>query len=330
MKFTNKKKVPVSITVIWMLSCILTGCGTKQYALTYDPDSSVSSFQMTENMMAQQTSLFAEDLCVVSSDLTGGADVDVSEAGSAGLFDLSQSETLYAKNVHERLYPASLTKVMTALVALKHGNPEDMITVSAASAGITESGAQLCGLKTGDNLTLDQALHALLIYSANDAGMAIAEHIGGSVEQFAAMMNEEAQTIGATNSHFVNPHGLQDDNHYVTAYDLYLIFNEAMKYDLFSEIIGMDSYTTTYTDKDGNPKTFDFKSTNQYMQGNYQPPENVTVIGGKTGTTSAAQNCLILLSKDASGNSYISVILRCKERGILFEEMTGLLSVINN
>lgn len=329
MKFTNKKSAAASAVMMLILSCILTGCGAKQYTLTYNPDSSVSSFQMTENIMAQQTDLFAEDLCVASSDIINGADVDMSEASSAALFNLNQSETMYAKNVHEKLYPASLTKIMTALVALKHGNPEDMITVSSVSAGITESGAQLCGLKTGDCLTLDQALHALLIYSANDAGLAIAEHIGGSVEQFAEMMNEEALAIGATNSHFVNPHGLQDDNHYVTAYDLYLIFNEAMKYDLFCEIISMDSYTTTYTDKDGNPKTFDFKTTNQYLQGNYEPPENVTVVGGKTGTTSAAQNCLILLSRDSSGNPYISVILRCKERGILYEEMTGLLSEIN-
>ena len=189
-------------------------------------------------------------------------------------------------------------------------NPEDMITVSAVSAGITESGAQLCGLKTGDNLTLDQALHALLINSANDAGMAIAEHVGGSVENFAEMMNKEAAELGATNCHFVNPHGLHDENHYVTAYDLYLIFNEAMKYEKFSEIIMMDSYSTTYTDRNGNPKTFDFKTTNLFLQGEYTPPEQITVIGGKTGTTNAAGSCLILLSKDSSGNPYISVVLQ--------------------
>lgn len=328
MKFTNKKKTGLGILFI-ILCCSLTGCASKEYRFAYDPEASVSSFQMSENIMASQAELFAEELCVASGDINKNAKVDESQFSSAALFDLNKNEVLYAKNIHERLYPASTTKIMTALVALKYGNPEDMITVTPVAAGITESGAQLCGLKAGDTLTLTQALHALLMYSANDAGLAIAEHVGGSVEQFAEMMNQEAQELGATNCHFVNPHGLQDDSHYVTAYDLYLIFNEALKYDLFSEIIGMNSYTTTYTDKNGKPKTFEFGTTNQYLQGNYTPPENITVIGGKTGTTNAAGNCLVLLSKDASGSPYISVILRCTERGILYEEMTGLLSEIN-
>lgn len=328
MKFTNRKKAAVCVLALLCVH-LTAGCASKEYRFAYDPDSSVSSFQMLENRMISQSALFAEDLCVASSDINNGADVDESLFGSAALFSLNKNEVLYAKNIHERLYPASTTKVMTALVALKYGNTEDKITVSALASGITESGAQLCGLKAGDTLTLDQALHALLMYSANDAGLAIAEHIGGSVEHFSEMMNEEAARIGATNCHFVNPHGLQDESHYVTAYDLYLIFNEAIKYNLFSEIIGMTSYTTTYSDKNGNAKTFEFGTTNQYLQGNYYPPENVTVIGGKTGTTTAAGNCLVLLSKDASGSRYISVILKCTERGLLYEEMTGLLSEIN-
>ncbi len=329
MIYINRKSRILTAVIILLLSCTLTGCGAKEYAFAYDPGSTVSSFQITESAMARQSQLFAEDLCVASSDITEGASVDMTGAESAGLFDLNQTDVIYAKGIHKRLYPASLTKVMTALVALKYGNPEDTIVVSAASAGITESGAQLCGLKAGDTLTLDQALHALLINSANDAGLAIAEHVGGTVEHFAEMMNEEALALGATNCNFVNPHGLHDENHYVTAYDLYLIFNEAMKYKLFSDIISMEEYTTTYADKDGKPKTFEFKNTNQFLQGAYEPPENITVIGGKTGTTSAAKSCLILLSQDASGNPYISVILRSEERALLYEEMKGLLAEIN-
>ena len=103
-------------------------------------------------------------------------------------------------------------------------------------------------------MTLDQALHILLMYSANDAAMLIAENIGGSVDHFVEMMNEEAQRLGATNTSFANPHGLSDDNHYTSAYDLYLIFNEAIKYDSFNEIIHMTSYQTAYYDKDGKAK----------------------------------------------------------------------------
>ena len=103
-------------------------------------------------------------------------------------------------------------------------------------------------------MTLDQALHILLMYSANDAAMLIAENVGGSVDHFVEMMNEEAMRLGATNTSFANPHGLSDDNHFTTAYDLYLIFNEAIKYDSFNEIIHMTSYQTTFYDKDGKAK----------------------------------------------------------------------------
>lgn len=161
------------------------------------------------------------------------------------------------------MYPASLTKVMTALVALQNASPDTVLTATD-SVKITESGAQLCGLKAGDTMTLDQALHILLMYSANDAAMLIAENIGGSVDHFVEMMNEEAQRLGATNTSFANPHGLSDDNHYTSAYDLYLIFNEAIKYDSFNEIIHMTSYQTAYYDKDGKAKELTVNNTNRF------------------------------------------------------------------
>ena len=231
--------------------------------------------------------------------------------------------------MHERLAPASLTKILTAVVALEYGNLDDVITVTK-DVKITESGATLCGLKEGDTLTLNQALHALLIHSANDAANAIAIHLGGSIEGFSNLMNEKAMDIGATNSHFVNPHGLSADDHYTTAYDLYLIFNEAINYELFREIIHMENYSTIYQDSNGNDKEMEFKTTNMFLRGNYNSPDKVTVIGGKTGTTNAAGNCLILLSKDTAGNPYISVILRSKERQLMYEQMIDLLEEIYN
>ena len=123
-------------------------------------------------------------------------------------------------------------------------------------------------------MTLDQALHILLMYSANDAAMLIAENIGGSVDHFVEMMNEEAQRLGATNTSFTNPHGLSDDNHYTSAYDLYLIFNEAIKYDSFNEIIHMTSYQTAYYDKDGKAKELTVNNTNRFLRGDFQAPEN--------------------------------------------------------
>lgn len=294
--------------------------------MPYDTYSANSSFTVLSADQAGRAGTFAADLCIANENYNESV-VDMSEAEAAGLFSLGDKQTLYSKNIHEQLYPASLTKIMTALVALKNGNREDMLTASA-NVKITESGAQLCGLKEGDKMTLDQALRILLIYSANDVAIMIAEQYGGTTEHFCEMMNEEARAIGATNCNFVNPNGLTDEEHYVTAYDMYLIFNEACKYELFKEIIGMSSYTTVYYDASGGEISFDKPSTNWYYNGEATPPAGITVLGGKTGTTNAARNCLVLLSSDTSGKSYISIVMKSPERGVMYTEMTDLLGVI--
>lgn len=307
---------------------LLTGCGQAAYDMPYTADSEISSFRIVSLEEERGTAVsFASDLCVVDTDLTAD-DISIT-ASAAGLFDLNKKNTLYAKNVHEKLYPASLTKVMTALVSLKYGS-SDMMLTATTNVKALESGASVCGINPGDQMTLDQALHLLLINSANDAAVMIAEGIAGSVQAFADRMNEEALALGATNTHFVNPHGLPDDNHYTTAYDMYLIMNEAINYSLFNEIIHMDSYTTVYTDAKGASKEITVNSTNYFIQGTVQAPGGITVLGGKTGTTNAAGHCLILLSRDSSGNPYISVILRADSRDDLYAQMTDLLSKINN
>lgn len=307
---------------------LFTGCGQAQYDMPYTTDSEVSSFRIV-NLEEDRgvAAPFASDLCVVNTNIEE-ADIGIT-ASAAGLFDINKKETIYAKNVHEKLYPASLTKVMTALVALKHGS-SDMLLTATPNVKILESGAQVCGINAGDQMTLDQALHLLLINSANDAAVMIAEGIAGSVEAFADMMNEEALALGATNTHFVNPHGLSDDNHYTTAYDMYLIMNAAVNYGLFTEIIHMDSYSTVYTDQNGASKEINVNNTNYFIQGTTQAPSGVTVLGGKTGTTNAAGHCLILLSRDSSSNPYIAVIMRADSRDELYEQMSDLLGQINN
>ena len=327
MKCTSNKIKQLS-AICLTAAFLLTGCGPSQYDMPYTADSEVSSFRIVNVEEERGVAVpFASDLCVVSEDISAD-DLEIT-ASSAGLFDINNKNTIYAKNVHEKLYPASLTKVMTALVALKHGS-SDMTLTATANVKILESGASVCGIKEGDQMTLDQALHLLLINSANDAAIMIAEGIAGSVEAFADMMNEEALALGATNTHFVNPHGLSDDNHYTTAYDMYLIMNEAVNYGLFNEIIHMDSYSTVYTDKNGASKEISVNSTNYFIQGTAQAPDGITVLGGKTGTTNAAGHCLILLSRDSSGNPYISVIMRADSRDELYEQMTDLLGEIIN
>lgn len=322
MKCINKRYAYLIINSILVIS--LCGCGKDKLSLSYERTATQNA--LVQDQMADS---FASDLCVISGDYLEGTDVAMEEESAAGLFDVNHNKVIYSKNIHERLNPASLTKIMTALVAIKYGNTEDII-ICSENVKIKESGAVVCGLKAGDKLTLNQALHALLIKSANDAAVAIAEHIGGSVEGFAAMMNEEAVLLGATGSHFVNPHGLTENEHYVTAYDMYLIMNAAMQYELFNEIIHMNDYTTVYYSSNDSEKEMSFHSTNLFFNGEYSAPDKITVIGGKTGTTNAAGNCLILLTKDTGGNPYISVILRASQRSLLYEEMIDLLEEINN
>lgn len=306
----------------------LTGCGAEKYEMPYDSNYQVSSFRLiqTADADAKVAETFAADLCVVDKDVSN-SEVSISDVASAALFDINSLDTLYAKNANEQLDPASLTKVMTALAALKHGSPEQLLTASE-NVLITEPGAQLCGIKPGDTMTLEQALHILLLYSANDVAVMIAEGVGGSVAGFVEMMNEEAQALGATNCHFTNPNGLTEEGHYMTAYDLYLIFLEALQYDLFNEIIQMPSYSMTYRTSDGSERTLEVNNSNQYLLGNYAAPENLTVIGGKTGTTKAAGHCLVLLSKDSGGKRYISVIMNADSTENLYGKMTQLLGAV--
>lgn len=327
MRCINKKTLITVLCLLAVITGTFSGCGSLTYDMAYNPNSEINNLNVIARSNPEAANAFASNLCIITDNLMDDEQVDMSKAAAAVLIDVNNKEALYSKSAHERLYPASLTKVMTALVAIKYGTLDQILTASNA-VNITESGAQLCGLTNGDTMTLDQALHVLLVYSANDAAMLIAENIGGTVDHFVEMMNEEAMSLGATNTNFMNPHGLSDNNHYTTAYDLYLIFNEAVKHEVFREIIYTINYQTTFHDKDGLAKDLSVKTTNLFLRDNYQAPDNITIIGGKTGTTNAARHCLILLSKDSHGAPYISVILSSEKKEFLYMEMIDLLDVI--
>lgn len=144
-------------------------------------------------------------------------------AEGAGAFNIDTHQVLYSQNLFEKLYPASTTKILTAYIILKNCDLNATVTVShdAANPGHSSS---VCGLKEGDVITVQDLLYGLLLESGNDAAIALAEYCSGSVEEFAKLMNSTAKSFGATNSSFVNPSGLPDENHYTTIYDMYLIF----------------------------------------------------------------------------------------------------------
>ncbi len=292
---------------------------------TYDSSSPVYGIGSTLDTFEAEEG-FASDLCVVTSDYNVDA-ADI-EASSAALFDMYNNQTLYAKDVFTSRSPASITKIMTAIVALKYGNMDDLVTVTSTAMNV-EEGSSACGIMVGDVLSMKQLFYGLIVASGNDAAMMIAEHVGGSVSNFVDMMNREAEELGMTGTHFMNPHGLTEEGHYTTAYDIYLMFNEAMNYDLFLDAINRKNYYAEYTDSEGEAIAVTWDSTNRYFTGEAEVPDDVVVYGAKTGTTSDAGACIALLVKDLYGNPYLAVILHAEDRDELYPEANVLLSIIS-
>ena len=205
----------------------------------------------------------------------------VVSADAAVLLDIRTGQVLYAKNPFKRRPPASTTKVMTALLALETGDLKSMVSVSQRAA---RTGGSSMYLRAGQVLSLSDLLYGALLNSGNDACEAIAEHVGGSKENFALLMNMKALALGALDTNFVNPHGLPDDDHYTTAYDLALIAREALHNKTFANIVSTRVKTI---DLPGDDNDRHLKNTNKLLW-RYLWAEGV-----KTGTTSAAGPCLV-------------------------------------
>lgn len=304
----------------------LSGCG-KSTGLPEEYSFEDRAGLMSVSEENSEAPLFASDLCVIEGETQDGDAAVSAEAGA--LFDTSGSSVIYSKNSYEKLYPASITKIMTAILALEEGNLTDQVTVTEDSV-ITEAGASLAGIKPGDEISMEQLLYGLMMPSGNDAANAIAVHMYGSLDAFVDRMNERAGELGATHTHFMNPSGLSDEEHYTTVYDLYLMFNEALKNPKFREIIGTSSYTADYVNGAGEAVSKTWTVGNWYQKGDRETPAGVTVLGGKTGTTQAAGYCLIMASDDSQGKEYISVVLKAGNREALYDNMSEIISKIVN
>ncbi len=314
------------LLLVFSLAVSPMGCGREEYELNqrYDAVSTTEEFGITLENNFQPLTFFAQELIVGGNEniLAEGVTERLSEASA--LFNLDTNSLLHAKNIHERLYPASTTKILTAYVALKYGDLSATTTVSEEALDL-EPGSTLCGVSAGDVISLEELLYGLMMCSGNDAANVIGEMISGTTEEFAGLMNREAYALGATNSHFVNPHGLHDEDHYTTAYDLYLIFQEALKNETFRTIINTKSHTASFTDSQGESVEKEWQSTNRYMSGEQEIPEGVNVIGGKTGTTNDARYCLVLYSENVAETPFISIVLKADSRDDLYYLMTELL-----
>ena len=225
---------------------------------------------------------------------------------AAIMVEKSTGRILYEKRSTEKLYPASTTKIMTAIVVLENANLDDMVTISKTSLENIPSGYVTVDLVEGEEISVKDLLYALMLPSANDAAYALAEYVGGTVEGFSTMMNDKATSLGCKNTHFVNPNGIHNESHYSTAYDLYLIANYAMKNEVFREIVGTTEYTLPQTNLHSELDRV-IKNTNELLydtESNYYP----YAVGIKTGHTTQAGNCLVAQSS-RDGLDFISVVL---------------------
>lgn len=254
-------------------------------------------------------------------------------ANAAILFDLDGNRVLYERNSNERIYPASVTKIMTALIALEKGNLSDMVTVSDnALAYITYLHSKI-NLKAGEEISLDNLLIALMVSSANDAANVIAEHIAGDVQSFVALMNERAAELGMTGTHFVNPHGFHDDNHYTTAHDMELVTRKALENEKFCELIKIKTYRMPAT----NMSDERMLSTTNHLISKYRNTAHYYQYanGVKTGSTEEAGNCLVATA-ERNGIRLLSLLFGCdnadqKEGAYSFVDTTKMFEhVFNN
>lgn len=320
MRCIDKKRRLLSIILI--IAILSAGCISKKEKL-------VTEYETTNyDTYLYEGELFASQLCVSDTNVPLNDFEAASSLHAGALFGMSQQKVFYSEQIHDRLFPASTTKILTLYLALKYGTLSDIVTVSDNAVAVP-SDSSVAGLRSGEQLTLEDLLYGLMLPSGNDSAVAIAEHISGSVDAFVELMNKEVNALGATNSHFVNPHGYHDENHYTTAYDLYLIFNQGILNQKFIDIISSATYTTDIKEPDGSTRSVTWKQSNLFVNGTRTAPENVTVIGGKTGTTDEAGACLVLYEQDSQSRPYISIVMGAESKNALYNTMDSLLSTIS-
>ncbi|MCR5737999.1 MAG: D-alanyl-D-alanine carboxypeptidase [Eubacterium sp.] len=242
-------------------------------------------------------------------------------AETAVLLDASTGAVLYDKKCHQKMYPASITKIMTALLSIENCNLNDKVTFSEnAVNGLNYFEDANIGCQVGEEMTVKDCLYGLMLSSANEVATALGEHVAGDTAKFADMMNERAKQAGATDTHFANANGLHDKNHYVTAYDMAMITRAAAAHDVFNQIVNTVSYTIPKNNK--RKKTFSAQQRHK-MVSPYNSVYYEGIIGGKTGYTDQAGTTLVTYAQ-RNGMTLISVVLHSNGENV-YKDTTALL-----
>lgn len=233
-------------------------------------------------------------------------------AESGILVDLDTQEILYSKNIDKQLYPASITKVMTTLVAIESSSPEEPVTFSQHALDSIEWDSSNIGCRLNETLTMEQCWYAMMLNSANEVCCGVAEHISGSIEAFVEKMNQKAAELGCTNTHFSNPNGLPDETHYTTAHDMALIANAAYQNETFRQVFSTRQYEI--------PPTPQYTET-RYLYNHHKMMQPDTeyyyegCLGGKTGYTETALNTLVTIAS-RNGKNLLCVTMRTQGRQV--------------
>lgn len=245
-----------------------------------------------------------KSLPVQSNDIDNWPVGPTISAEAAILMDANTGVILYAKNIHEKLYPASTTKILTCLIAMEEGSLDDMVNFSHEAVFTVPVGGSNMGMDEGESITLEEALYGILVGSANEVANAVGEYVSGSIEDFVAKMNKRAEELGCTDSHFMNTNGLHDDNHYTSAYDLALISSKFFQNEMLCKIgnTARCHFEPTATQPD------DFYLNNKHRIINGEIPYD-GVLGGKTGYTDEARQTLVTCAEQ-NGMKLVCVVFK--------------------
>lgn len=243
-------------------------------------------------------------------------------AEAAIVMEASTGLILYEKNINNVYYPASITKILSSLLIIENSSPGEVVTFSHDAVFKVDLDSSRIGIDVGEQLTIQQCLYGILLESANEVTYAAAEHVAGSISTFVEMMNERAKSIGCLNTNFTNPHGLPDDNHYTTAYDMALITREAMKNETFRKITSTRTYQIPPTNK--QKETRYLRNHHKFIVKNDHKFNYEGTIGGKTGYTNKARFTLVTVAKRGD-LELICVVLKDDTNNHQYEDTTKLL-----
>ena len=309
--------------------CLYFANENKDYSDHYNNAETVD-LGMSDRFPEYELAGFHTEFTVIKNNTEINADDYLENTYAVIMTNNTDRKCIVAHNVHRRIYPASMTKLLTASVvcdAIERGDLDiDKVITLNHEIEFEDPEATQSNLTEGCSITVRNLLYGFMMCSYNDFGVMLSEAVAGTEEEFVKLMNQKAQEIGATNSHFENSHGLDDLNHYTTAYDMYLIINEASKHEILETIDSYTSYTYFYYNEYGDLIQDDIEPTNRFLSDNARLPANIKIKSWKTGTTDLAGYCLALIL-DINDKEYTIIVTDSEGHNDLYNTISQMFNL---